>query len=286
MSATSTHRRYEESLRQAVERLRDEGWEVQIQPPEGPAGLERFKPDYVARRGDELIVGEIKFRGESDLGELEQLTRLVNSIPGARVEMIWLGRPAEEPQAADIVKMAGAAKELSAENSTSALLLAWAALDGAIAAYTLTHEREHLPYAKKGARQKLNEMANLGELSESQFERLDNAGRIRNSIAHGEYIEPPLEMIEYVSAVAVALVRDRFSSIEGMIEWFFENYKDPAEVVPFSGRDGGYQYVSGGPFDAEDVISGQFDLMPPEDVSEAVQQIESQGIEWVRIDDY
>jgi hypothetical protein len=286
MSVPSTHRRYEEGLRQAVKRLRDEGWEVQIQPAEGPAGLERFKPDFVARRGNELIVGEVKFRGKSGLGELEQLTRLVNSIPDARVEMIWLGRPVEEPQAADIVKMAGAARELGAENSTSALLLAWAALDGAVTAYSLTHGGEYLPDSNKSARQKINEMANLGELSESQFERLDNAGRTRNSIAHGEYIEPPPEMIEYVSAVAVALVRDRFVSIEGMIEWFFENYKDPAEGVPFSGRDGGYQYVSGGPFDAEDVLSNQFDLMPQEDVSEAVQQVEAQGIEWVRVDDY
>jgi hypothetical protein len=285
MSVPSTHRRYEEGLRQAVKRLRDEGWEVQIQPVEGPAGLERFRPDFVARRGNELIVGEVKFRGKSDLGELEQLTRLVNGIPGARVEMIWLGRPVEEPQAADIVKMAGAARELSAENSTSALLLAWAALDGAIAAYSLTHGGEYLPDSKKSARQKINEMANLGELSESQFERLDNAGRTRNSIAHGEYIEPSPEMIEYVSAVAVALVRDRFVSIEGMIEWFFENYKEPTEGVPFSDHDDGYQYVSGGPFSVEDALSSQFDLMPQEDVSEAVQQIESQGIEWVHVDD-
>ncbi len=37
--------------------------------------------------------------------------------------------------------------------------------------------------------------------------------------------------------------------IEAMQNWFLENFEDPANETPYEGREGGYQYVWGGPID-------------------------------------
>ena len=40
---------------------------------------------------------------------------------------------------------------------------------------------------------------------------------------------------------------DREAQIETMRQWFFELYEDPAQETPYSGSDGGYFYIHGGP---------------------------------------
>lgn len=44
-----------------------------------------------------------------------------------------------------------------------------------------------------------------------------------------------------------------------MVEWFFRLYTDPANGVPYNGREGGYMYTNGGPYDAEDELRENFD---------------------------
>ena len=38
--------------------------------------------------------------------------------------------------------------------------------------------------------------------------------------------------------------------VEAMKEWFWENFEDPANETPYESREGGYQWIWGGPFDA------------------------------------
>lgn len=74
---------------------------------------------------------------------------------------------------------------------------------------------------------------------------------------------------------------------EEMAEWFLENYEDPANGVPYDGREGGYQYVNGGPYWGSDVLYESFPDASEEDVKKAVDIIECNGgPEWVRVGQY
>ena len=39
---------------------------------------------------------------------------------------------------------------------------------------------------------------------------------------------------------------------ELMIEWFNQNFEDPAERTPYESAEGGYQWIWGGPYDARE----------------------------------
>ena len=70
--------------------------------------------------------------------------------------------------------------------------------------------------------------------------------------------------------------------LEIMIEWFQENYEDPAERTPYETAEGGYQWIWGGPYDAREEIEGIFGAFVPEKlIDRAVEEIESDGqLEW------
>lgn len=75
-------------------------------------------------------------------------------------------------------------------------------------------------------------------------------------------------------------------SVDEMVEWFYDNYEDPANGVPYESREGGYQYFNGGPHDPMDVLQSEFPDVAFERVEEAAQAIYRDGFEWVRKGDY
>lgn len=69
--------------------------------------------------------------------------------------------------------------------------------------------------------------------------------------------------------------------LEAMIGWFHENFEDPARETPYETAEGGYQYIWGGPYDAEEEISGAFPDAPEELIARAVEDVTSDGLyEW------
>lgn len=79
---------------------------------------------------------------------------------------------------------------------------------------------------------------------------------------------------------------DEEPSIDDMVEWFLAHYEDPANGVPYDGREGGYQYFNGGPYDPLEVLEFEFSEVPFEKVEKAADEIYSDGYEWVRKGDY
>lgn len=51
---------------------------------------------------------------------------------------------------------------------------------------------------------------------------------------------------------------DREAAAEEMIEWFHQNYEDPANSLPYITREGGYQWVNGGPYSALECLEENF----------------------------
>jgi hypothetical protein len=74
----------------------------------------------------------------------------------------------------------------------------------------------------------------------------------------------------------------RDAMVEAMVEWFFENFEDPAEHTPYDCAEGGYQYIWGGPCTADEVIHDTFDGKTSQRaVREAVERIDRDGFLWV-----
>jgi len=72
----------------------------------------------------------------------------------------------------------------------------------------------------------------------------------------------------------------RKKQVAYMTSWFRHHYEDPSNETP---RDEGeFIYVWGGPYDASDVIQGEFgQLLPFERMEEAIREVQSDGtLDW------
>ena len=68
---------------------------------------------------------------------------------------------------------------------------------------------------------------------------------------------------------------------KAMREWFYENYEDPANCTPYESAEGGYLYIWGGPFEANDVLFGQFGKQYPDEViEELAEELTEECWEW------
>ena len=66
--------------------------------------------------------------------------------------------------------------------------------------------------------------------------------------------------------------------VETMVEWFHENFEDPAQHTPYESAEGGYQYIWGGPYDAREQVGSAFPEASDEEIDAAIDEIESDGI--------
>ena len=83
----------------------------------------------------------------------------------------------------------------------------------------------------------------------------------------------------------------REQKLEAMITWFYSNYEDPVHRTSYNGREGGYLWNHGGPYDADSELQGEFsDIADLDLIQEAVDEVTSDGTyEWAptpRDDDY
>lgn len=63
-----------------------------------------------------------------------------------------------------------------------------------------------------------------------------------------------------------------------LVEWFSARYEDPANSLPYITREGGYQWIYGGPYDATEVLSDSFLDADPKVIEKAVAIIEKDGL--------
>jgi SNF2 family DNA or RNA helicase len=71
-------------------------------------------------------------------------------------------------------------------------------------------------------------------------------------------------------------------TVEKLVEWFFENYKDPADGVPWDGEDKEYYYAQGGPYHADEELFNHFPDLDENIIFAATEVIESTGLDWVK----
>jgi hypothetical protein len=207
-------------LDEIVGQLRDEGWAVITEPgPDSlPEALSDRQVDFIARRGQDLLIGEVASRSSARKERIDLLARRVEQIPNARLQVYWLGdSPKDKPdfhQVGHYIQEASAVAELSAK---AGLLMAMAALEGATAAFA---ERNHVdPQAP--ARQLFANLYSLGLFDESDFNRVTHLYRLRSEIAHSATPrEPELGDIEFSLDLAERMLSDRYISADRITDWF------------------------------------------------------------------
>lgn len=74
--------------------------------------------------------------------------------------------------------------------------------------------------------------------------------------------------------------------LTAMRAWFFARYCDPAEETPYNGREGGYLFVHGGPYDPTEEISHRFSDLVSDKLIDVVvdEMIDINGDQWAPID--
>ena len=79
---------------------------------------------------------------------------------------------------------------------------------------------------------------------------------------------------------------------EVMEFWFYSNYEDPVHSCPYNSKEGGYQFIYGGPYEADEELLNEFsDIVPEEVIEELAKELQDECPEWsgdssVSPDDY
>ena len=76
----------------------------------------------------------------------------------------------------------------------------------------------------------------------------------------------------------------RTAAVDAMKAWFLERYEDPANRTPYESAEDGYIWIWGGPYDAREELTTQFDGEYPEEwIEEAAQDLEQESTEWAPV---
>lgn len=82
----------------------------------------------------------------------------------------------------------------------------------------------------------------------------------------------PLKSLQYNS---------KANQLEVMRNWFYEHYEDPVNACPYNSREGGYAYIYGGPYDADEELQGYFGGFVKDDyIQELVDELQEDCFEW------
>lgn len=69
-------------------------------------------------------------------------------------------------------------------------------------------------------------------------------------------------------------------AVKEMIAWFVDHYEDPVNNCPHISAEGGYQFIYGGPYSAEDVLLDNYPKAADEDIQRCAELINTHCTEW------
>jgi hypothetical protein len=258
-------------IAEAASELRQDGWVVsgaEERPDWLPGSLRAFTPDFVARKGNEILVAEVKSRAPGELRDLDSLAKAVAAVPNARLEVYWLGDETTARLARKrVAEYADEARALlRTGHKAAALLIAWAAVEGGLFYYT-ADVRAPLPADPKYVQMAwllLSHLDSLGYINEADLKRFGELRRQRNAAAHFSGPEhPPNEAdIEYCLEVVDRMLRSQYSSVDQMEEWYTTHYEYPEQPV----GEGDRARIRAR-------VNGQFPGVPERDLTEVIALI-------------
>jgi Holliday junction resolvase len=177
---------------QVARRLVREGYDVVVEPGPDllPPDLARFRPDILARRGEEKLIVEIKARSDRPSGsQIQELARLVRAKPGWHFELVVAPpEPTESESGTTWTAAEAAARVAEAEalvdagHDEAGLLLAYAAAE---AAARHLAERAGMGVQWWSPPALFRQLVHAGLLDRQHVEALDRTRISRNQLVHG-----------------------------------------------------------------------------------------------------
>ncbi len=68
---------------------------------------------------------------------------------------------------------------------------------------------------------------------------------------------------------------------EVMEVWFYSHFEDPVDSCPYNSEEGGYQFIYGGPYEADEELQQEFSGIVPDDViEELARELTNECSEW------
>ena len=211
----------EQQLQKAAAELELEGYTVELEPDPNdlPAQLRPRQVDLIARRGSELVIGEVASRSTAKEVGIDELARIVRSIPHADLRVFWLGDTEEPPRVRQVQDYVADARAVAEVSPRAGLLMALAAFEGAIA-----HYADRVGYKlQTPPRQMLEQLYSLGYIDEDDHARLSDLYKLRAGIAHNvTRVVPHRSDINYVLHTTSRMVRGHYTSEDVVTEWLSE----------------------------------------------------------------
>ena len=177
----------QDAVARTIQRLRSQGWDVTSEPsPEQlPQTLADFRPDLLARRGDEHAVVEIRSRRQPPNLDLVTLAERVAALPGWRLDLVYVPEDLTVADRGQLLQWARAAEQLASSTPEAALLLGWAPTEG-----LLHHLAEPVGIDTDQPGALLAALASVGLLEHDEHDELRRAMEARNALAHGRQGPP------------------------------------------------------------------------------------------------
>jgi hypothetical protein len=276
-------------LRQVADEYQKLGYKVSIGPrgallPE-PLRELQYEYDLLAERADEHVVVEIKSsRTLTSAPDIHVIAERLRAYPGWRLDLRVFEPSSPLPSRERLAERAMMSRALVSQGYLEpALLMAWAALESAIRLLANRFEGEvqlRIPAL-------IDTLNAEGILSDEQRTLARFGYSARSAIVHGtDFDHLNGELVHTVAKLAERLSRTEFTPVAQMVDWFFENYEDPAQAVPFETGEGGYQYYAGGPYDARQELADHFEMADEEEIAEATALVEVEATDWVKRGQY
>lgn len=193
--ATPTANIERERLLRLAEEYRNKGYEVSFHPnPEDlPDFLRGYRPDLIARQGNESVIVEVKSRSSlnsSSTQYLRNLAQVVEQHPGWRFELVMTNpedaaySPKAESslQKPEIETRLQVARQLATQHPESAILYSWSLVEATL---RLVAEHEGLSLQRFDPLYLVKQLVTEGVISRPEYQLLMNALSLRNAIAHG-----------------------------------------------------------------------------------------------------
>lgn len=195
MIVSSTANLERDRLLKVAEEYRNKGYDVLLQPQleELPDFLKSYQPDFVAQRGTDRVVVEVKARSSLDASVTQSFRYLAQEIekhPGWRFELVMTssGDATDSTQVEgtlqeqEIALRIEVAKELADQYPESAILYAWSLAEATL---RLLAAREQLSLQRFDSAYLLKYLATEGVVSKAEYDLLRSSSSLRNAIAHG-----------------------------------------------------------------------------------------------------
>lgn len=191
IAATMNATHSEQAIRDnVVRRLIADGYDVLVEPgpDQLPVELAHFRPDILARRGDENLIVEIKRQFDRlAAGQIEAMARAVWSKPGWSFELAVVspddtGVDAVWTPAEIAARLAEAEALMEHDHAEAALLLLVAAAE---AAGRRLADAEQVAVQRWHPRALFRQLVHVGLLDRAALPVLDHAVTMRNRLKHG-----------------------------------------------------------------------------------------------------